>query len=74
MGLLIEKGASVDQARFDGGTPLLLAAWLGNVDVVVELLRGGADPRATDKAGRTILDLMVQRLGHPLRNHSETRL
>ena len=40
---LIAAGASVDQAREDGDTPLCEAAYNGHVEVVRLLVRAGAD-------------------------------
>lgn len=40
----------------DGFTPLAIAAWNGDAQIVMELLRAGADPSIKDKKGKTPLD------------------
>eukprot|EP00438_Fugacium_kawagutii_P031022 Skav233083 [mRNA] locus=scaffold4078:152921:154192:+ [translate_table: standard] len=53
--LLLEAGASPDQARRDGSTPLLVAAQTGNVDIARLLLEAGASPDKARKDGSTPL-------------------
>ncbi len=43
----------------DGSTPLILAAWNGDGQIVMELLRAGADPSMKDKDGKTALENAV---------------
>lgn len=61
--LLIDRGISVNQKhKFDGRTPLIIAAISGNVDTrtVGLLLNEGADPAITDAHGKTALDYALQ--------------
>lgn len=44
----------------DGSTPLIIAAWNGDAQIVMELLRAGADPSIKDKEGKTALDNAVE--------------
>ena len=45
-----------DQDAEDGSTALATAAWNGDAQIVMELLRAGADPAIKDKKGKTALD------------------
>jgi ankyrin repeat protein len=40
--MLLSAGANVDEARFDGATPLWIAAQMGNDHIVKILLQKGA--------------------------------
>ena len=51
--ILLENGAEVDSRADDGRTPLMLAAGKGDNDLIAFLLKAGADPTLTDKAGAT---------------------
>ena len=42
---LLASGASLESRNGDGWTPLIAAAYVGNVELVDVLLRGGADVR-----------------------------
>lgn len=42
--LLIEKGAKLDAQDKNGNTPLILASYKGDIRLVMELLKHGADP------------------------------
>ena len=46
---LLRGGASIDERRGDGATPLHVHAESGNNEVVAELLRGNADIDSRDK-------------------------
>jgi ankyrin repeat protein len=54
---LLEKGARLSARDSDGRTPLLLAAFAGNLEAVHCLFDLGADPRPKDRNGRTPLHL-----------------
>ncbi|CBJ32400.1 EsV-1-199 [Ectocarpus siliculosus] len=68
MTTLLEAGANLNSRRFDGATPLFLAAWEGNVDAVRLLLLAKVDPLLTPHLGtseRASLPLDVAAgLGH----------
>ena len=59
-GLLIEKGASVNDAAPTGATALVVAAHSGQPEVAKVLLDHGADPNASD-AGYTALHAAILR-------------
>ncbi len=40
----------------DGFTPLAIASWNGDAQIVMDLLRAGADPSIKDKKGKTALE------------------
>ncbi|MBI5410745.1 MAG: ankyrin repeat domain-containing protein [Nitrospirae bacterium] len=52
---MINRGEDVDQRRFDGVTPLMMAASRGHIEVVQYLLERGADPTLEDASGHTAL-------------------
>jgi len=55
---LLNKGANPNVRNIYGGrTPLIMAAEMGEVEMVQLLLKFQADPRLTDKVGRTPLML-----------------
>lgn len=51
----IDKGANVDEAGFDGWTPITLSASRKDVKAVELLLEKGADVEACDGGGNTSL-------------------
>ena len=53
----MRKGAEVNGLRANGLTPLLAAAGNPNPETARFLILAGAEPRATDPAGRTALML-----------------
>lgn len=53
---LIESGYSVNAIGSDGLTPLMVAVKNGNEELVVRLLKKGADVNIKDKQGKTALD------------------
>ena len=53
--LLVHFGAEIDARDDSGKTPLHSAAWHENLEVVESLLRHGADPRAMDKEGNSVM-------------------
>ena len=59
--LLIKRGATVDLPNAVGGTALMLAAENGNVGIVWELLRAGADPDALNEHEMKALQHAVTR-------------
>ena len=63
MKLLLAKGAAVNQARNDGGTPLIISSQNGHREVVKLLLASGADVDKVMHNGGT--PLAISRLkGH----------
>jgi ankyrin repeat protein len=61
--ILLDNGAEVDSRAEDGRTPLMLAAGKGDNDLVAFLLKAGADPTLTDKAGASAGSLAIAK-GH----------
>jgi ankyrin repeat protein len=59
--ILIDAGADANARDEEGITPLMNAAWFGCYSSLQELLRRGADPRVSDKKGRTARDLASER-------------
>ena len=56
--LLLTAGAAVDATALDGQTPLHIAAQCSQLLRVLEcLLAAGANPRFTDRNGKSPLDL-----------------
>ena len=60
--MLTDGKAEVDKAQNDGGTPLYIAAQMGNTEVVKLLLKGGADVNIA-RQGQTPLS-QAKRNGH----------
>ena len=58
--LLIDRGDNVNEKNVSGWTPLMTAAFAGNVRITTMLLEHGADPALTNTAGQTALDLARQ--------------
>jgi len=58
--LLIEKGANVNGKGAYDRTALHVAAGNGRLDLVAYLLKHGADPNATDRAGATPLSRLAE--------------
>jgi len=48
---ILARGAAVDARNYGGLTPLMIAAYAGNLDLVKLLIEKGADVRATATAG-----------------------
>jgi ankyrin repeat protein len=55
LSLLLDNGAAVNAQDKDGKTPLMYAAWGGPSDVVLRMLKMGADPNALDRRSRSAL-------------------
>jgi ankyrin repeat protein len=58
--MLLDKGLGVNEGRGDGSTPLMLAARLGNRDMVKFLLNRGADKQIKNCEGHTAFDITRQ--------------
>ncbi len=56
---LLDKGARINAQKYDGETPLHLAALYDSVEIVKELLKRGADPLITNKDGLTALQISL---------------
>lgn len=52
---LLASGASIDEGDHRGYSPLMLAAYGGNLEAFEFLLAAGADPNGADHAGNSIL-------------------
>ena len=75
MRLMEVEGVSLDAKTTKGFTPMLLAAWKGDLDIVSKLISKGADTSVTDADGATALGHYIARtitvddelavLGHP---------
>eukprot|EP00300_Choanocystis_sp_HF-7_P016537 c19437_g1_i4.p1 GENE.c19437_g1_i4~~c19437_g1_i4.p1 ORF type:complete len:164 (+),score=32.42 c19437_g1_i4:158-649(+) len=61
--VLVAHGAHVNLPNHDGDSPLMTAAYLGNLDAVNLLLKRGADPLLQNMAGDTALS-MAEFLNH----------
>ena len=59
--LLIDLGADINAASGTGGTPVLYACDVMNVDVVNCLIKHGADVKKPDNCGRTCLMIVIRR-------------
>ncbi|KAL8822395.1 MAG: hypothetical protein Q9191_006868 [Dirinaria sp. TL-2023a] len=57
---LLDEGCIVDCKNVDGDTPLIDAVENGHLDVVMQLLKAGADPRLRNGRGDEPLDLVKQ--------------
>lgn len=69
---LIERKASLEMNDRDGRMPLQVAAHLGRVEVMKELLAAGANPRWKDAGGDTALHLAAGGM-RGLKNYSPPR-
>ena len=58
--LLLNAGADANRANADGGRPLHMAGSHGSPDVIVALLKGGADPKLGNGTGLTALQIFVR--------------
>jgi len=61
--LFLEKGANPNLTDKNGKTPLMNAAYKGNLAIVKLLLEFGADPNLKDSSGQSALD-MAEKKGH----------
>ncbi|HEC65303.1 MAG TPA: DUF4412 domain-containing protein [bacterium] len=55
--IFLSHGADPNQATKSGTTPLMQAAYKGNVELVELFLKYGADPNLKDEQGKTALDM-----------------
>jgi hypothetical protein len=58
--LLLARGAELHAVSSAGLTALMMAAWMGEVNAVRELIDAGANAEARDQAARTALDYAQQ--------------
>jgi len=58
---LINGGANIDALAYEGSTPLIIAAGIGNLDAVELLLAAGANVDAVNREGYTALMLAARR-------------
>ena len=56
---MIARGADLNETSNKGGAPVVVAAAVGRIDVVVALAEAGADVTVSDSAGRTAPMLIV---------------
>ena len=54
--MLIDKGANLDEVDDRGKTALMMAAELGHIEAVKELLQRGAKSEIKDKEGKFAVD------------------
>jgi len=59
--LLVERGADINIANDNGDTPLIDAAYKGNIEILEYLLKNGADISFKNKAGFSALDTAQKR-------------
>ncbi len=59
--ILLDRGADIDAQRLSGDTAIIVAARLGQFDLVYELLERGADFTIRNKNGRDLLDTIAFR-------------
>jgi ankyrin repeat protein len=57
MKLLLAKGAAIDEVNPDGDTALILAVRSGNVEVMLGLINGGADPTASNFKAQNSIEI-----------------
>lgn len=60
-GILLDAGADINAQDLSGDTPMMVAAGLGQFDLVYELLERGADFTIKNKKGDSLLDVIVFR-------------
>ena len=58
--ILLNSNADPEAADAHQNTPLHIAAVCGNIGVVIDLIRAGGNPSATNKAGKTPLDVVQE--------------
>jgi len=59
--ILLDAGANIDAQNLSGDTTLMVAAGLGQFDLVYELLERGADFNIQDERGDKLIDVIVFR-------------
>ena len=60
---LLKAGSNVDNAKFNGVTPLMAAVVGGKHKVIKALLKAGADATVPDKDGYTVMHVAADK-GH----------
>lgn len=66
---LIELGADINSKSFAGETPLMVASYHANPDVVQSLLDANADIYAVSRVGLTVTDMVYSRLRNAMSSH-----
>ncbi len=66
---LIELGADINSRSFAGETPLMVASYHANPDIVQSLLDTNADIYAVSRVGLTVTDMVYSRLRNAMSSH-----
>ncbi|MDR3625158.1 MAG: ankyrin repeat domain-containing protein [Chlamydiales bacterium] len=63
--LLLKYGANINESRWSGLTPLMIAAQNQQYEIVQELLQRGANIDATDQKGLTVIGRLANQIRSP---------
>jgi ankyrin repeat protein len=61
---LVNKGADVNHAVYDGDTPMHMAGYRSRVDIMETLFSNGANINAKNHDGKTALNLVIEQEGY----------